>query len=208
MKTVYKIFIAIVLIFSCNLNFKASTILINVEDFEFNPGDFTINIGDTIKWAWDNSAGMHTTASTSIPAGALPWDQEISSLNPVFTYIPTIAGSYSYICSQHFSTGMFGHFTVLPASGIIEKWSGASFELNITNPVIEEFQLVYNIPETTLLKIRMFNILGEAIYSFVSTAQVAGKYSHTYMLPSLSKGMYLITLETKDRVLSKKVLLQ
>lgn len=207
MKTIYRIALAAVIFLTSNVNLKAMTVVVNVEDFEFNPGDFVINLGDSVKFMWDNSAGIHSTTSTTIPAGAAPWDQPISSINPVFIYVPTVSGSYHYNCSTHPSL-MIGQFTVMPSSGINDLPTLAFLSLNVTNPIINELNIIYDLSQTTTLSIKMFNVDGKVVYSFVSATQVPGKYAQSFALSNLSKGTYLVILETKDVVLSKKVLLQ
>lgn len=96
----------------------------------------TIELGDTIKWEWDN--GSHTTTSTTIPAGATAWDEPINSGSTTFIYVPSVAGTYNYKCTPHQAMGMVGSFTVIcnpPAapvvspSGPITSCSGDSASL-------------------------------------------------------------------------------
>ncbi len=117
----------------------------------------TLSLGDTVVWIWDN--GLHTTTSTTIPAGATPWDEVISSSSPSYMYVPTVPGIYNYKCIPHESMGMTGSFTVCsppavpaisPADPVIacagdsasllsaSSEAGATFQWNLNgNPINE-----------------------------------------------------------------------
>ena len=191
------------------LKSNATTLLINVEDFQFNPSNVTITLGDTIKWLWDNSAGAHTTTSTTIPGGAVAWDKQINSNTPVFIYVPTVTGIYNYQCTYHVGSGMTGHFIVQSASGISDIPAVTSMFLIGSNIVTNELNLTYSIPKASALTIKMFNISGKAEFTIVSSNQNAGIYTQTFPIPpGLVKGIHLITIETQDAILSKKIFIQ
>ncbi len=90
--------------------------MVTVADFAFTPSSLTAHSGDTIMWMWTN--GTHTTTSTAaIPAGATPWNSNISSATLSFMYVPTVLGTYNYICSIH-PTQMIASFTVVSAAEV------------------------------------------------------------------------------------------
>jgi plastocyanin len=203
MKKIYTFSITSLIICLCNLKSNATVITVNVEDFQFSPSDFTINLGDTVKWMWDNSAGAHTTTSTNIPPGAVAWNQQINQSAQTFTYVPTIGGSYNYHCSIH--SGMIGHFTVIASAGIQIIQPTTSMSLIGINSSTNELKLIYNISETSELQIRMYDILGNVLCTFFSSAQNAGTYTPTFIIPNFAKGIYVINLETKNSIISRKV---
>jgi plastocyanin len=88
--------------------------VISVGNYYFNPSSLSnVNLGDTIHWNWVN--GSHTTTSSSIPAGAASWDHPLNSSSTSFEYIPTVSGTYNYVCTPHAGMGMVGSFTVAAA---------------------------------------------------------------------------------------------
>ncbi|MBN2175655.1 MAG: hypothetical protein JW731_16110 [Bacteroidales bacterium] len=90
---------------------------ISTVNVEFIPSDIpNVEPGDIIRWIWVE--GNHTTTSTTIPEGAAPWDALLNSANQEFEYIPTVPGTYDYICVPHAGLGMVGSFTVLEPAGI------------------------------------------------------------------------------------------
>lgn len=104
------IFLTAVLLILVKITF-ATTQIVNVQNFSFAPSSFTINLGDTVKWVW--ISGVHTTTSTTIPSGAANWNHDInpSPANNSFIYVPSVAGTYNYLCDIH-PAQMPGSFTV------------------------------------------------------------------------------------------------
>jgi plastocyanin len=87
---------------------------VRVSNFVFTPANITANVGDTVTWMWQT--GMHTTTSTTIPAGARSWNAPIDSVNTRFRVKLRVAGTYNYQCNFHFAQGMVGTITVSAAS--------------------------------------------------------------------------------------------
>jgi plastocyanin len=90
---------------------NGATYTIKASNYEFDPANITVSVGDTIVWQWDG--GKHTTTSSKIPDGAASWDAEIKSSNKAYTYVVTVPGEYSYVCTPHVEMGMIGTITVL-----------------------------------------------------------------------------------------------
>jgi plastocyanin len=90
---------------------NAATYTIKASNYEFDPANLTVSVGDTIVWQWDG--GKHTTTSSKIPDGAASWDAELKSSNKTYTYVVTVPGEYSYVCTPHVEMGMIGTITVL-----------------------------------------------------------------------------------------------
>jgi plastocyanin len=104
--------IPVVLMFSLICSFSNGQVVhvVTVENFQFSPSTFSATIGDIVRFTWVN--GFHTSTSTSVPAGAAPWDQVISSATPTFDYTITATGAYAYKCTPHELMGMVGTFSV------------------------------------------------------------------------------------------------
>ena len=78
--------------------------------FQIAPRTISAQVGDIVIWHWVN--GMHTTTSTSVPVGALPWNSPIDSTHMQFRYRLQVAGTYQYQCNFHFAQGMRGTIVV------------------------------------------------------------------------------------------------
>ncbi len=201
-------FLFAVLLLIISLPSKAATVMVNVEDFEFDPSSFTINVGDEVMWMWDNSAGQHTTTSTNIPAGAASWDQEIKSSTPVFSYIATVPGNYDYVCLFHESMGMVGHFTVTGTTGINNASVMPAFSIYHANAVNGELNISYGVTQNSKLDLRIYDITGKTAGTFFSANKIAGTYNEKFPLTGLNRGIYFIRLETSGAIVTKKILIQ
>lgn len=208
MKKIYSIFLIAMLAGFTSLKSEAATIIVQVEDFEFDPAIFTISTGDSIMWMWDNSGGQHTTTSTLIPQGAAAWDEVISNNSPMFIYVPTVAGSYDYICSYHSSMGMIGHFTVLSASPVIEVSKSA--ELMLTGIIAGDQSVTvhYNLPQNTDVNISLFDAIGNLVKVLSFEKQPAGYYKERFPVSELRSGMYILSLETPESKVTRRVFAQ
>ncbi|MDO8550746.1 MAG: hypothetical protein Q7S39_11440, partial [Ignavibacteria bacterium] len=98
---------------------KATVINVSVADFAFSPTSFSVQVGDTI--VWTSVAGIHTTTSTSVPAGAAAWNYAFTGPGDTFTYVVQVEGVYEYWC------------------GIHATLMQASFSTQITLPFVEDF---------------------------------------------------------------------
>ena len=84
--------------------------VVTVADFQFTPSSLpNVISGDTIRWVW--VSGTHTTTSTSVPSGAMTWDQPIDATNTFYEYPATVVGMYNYYCMHH-PTTMIASFMV------------------------------------------------------------------------------------------------
>lgn len=134
-----RIILMLAFILPAGISSFATTFSVDVRNFEFSPSDLpTVRIGDTIHWEW--KAGDHTTTSTSIPAGAAAWDQPISVEFQSYEYVPTVLGTYNYVCTPHVSMGMTGSFTVTAAAGIPNGSSPVSLSL-YPNPASDRLMI-------------------------------------------------------------------
>jgi len=141
MKTKIYIFTAMILLAGILINYKvhATTHQVTVSDHVFTPSNLNVTVGDTITWIW--VSGTHTTTSTGIPASAASWDQPINSSSTTYSYKVTVAGSYNYQCSYHYSMGMIASFTasnpnntlaVSPSNQNV-SWAAGSTSFTVTS---------------------------------------------------------------------------
>ena len=110
-----KILLLTVAIAICSVSAaSAARIRVRVQNFTFQPATINARVGDVILWRFVN--GMHTTTSTSVPAGAPTWNAPIDSTHTQFRYRVRVAGTYQYQCNFHFAQGMVGTIVVSAAS--------------------------------------------------------------------------------------------
>ncbi|MFB6177929.1 MAG: plastocyanin/azurin family copper-binding protein, partial [Halobaculum sp.] len=79
---------------------------------KFDPADFTIQAGETVRWEWQASG--HNVAVESQPSGA-DWPGHADQLygsGHTYEYTFEVEGTYDYFCEPHKDFGMVGSFTV------------------------------------------------------------------------------------------------
>ncbi len=180
--------------FVCSSSF-ATKHNISVADFSFTPSSLTIPLGDTIVFNWVN--GTHTATSTSIPAGAAPFDAPISSGSVILTYVPTKVGSYAYICTPHSSMGMTGSFSVtFPTS--INQGNLPVFSVS-PNPARTNIQVQFSDYQSPT-RISIINIIGKELYNGVYTGSV------NINVENLPDGVYFIKIETLKKSYIQKLI--
>ena len=184
---------------------QAVTFTIGVQNYSFSPATVTVNTGDTIMWMWNG--GSHTTTSTQIPIGATAWNASLNSNESMFMYVPTIAGSYDYICQPHVSMGMGGHFTVVNTSGISENHLEG---VTLNTAVLGDDQLLvkFNLPTPSSVSVMLYNAIGNKVNTLLtSMKQPAGDYEEKFLLPSLKSGVYVLQVQTSEGMLTKRILI-
>ena len=100
--------LAVILLILMTTQSSATIYTINFSGTSFSPNSLSVSTGDTI--VWSGNFGAHNIQSSSVPSGAATFSQGANSLS----YIVTVAGSYSYLCTFH--AGMTGTFTATTAS--------------------------------------------------------------------------------------------
>jgi plastocyanin len=89
----------------------AATVTVSVRFTAFNPKDITVNVGDTVTWAFLESG--HDTVSTGT------WSSGIKPSGSTFSFTFTAAHAgrrFDYFCTPHRSIGMVGSVTVRAAA--------------------------------------------------------------------------------------------
>jgi plastocyanin len=94
MKTIFLLLLVLI-----SMNSSATVHRIKVSNFQFSPRRVNALVGDTILFVYKN--GFHTTTSTTIPAGAAPWDSPMDVNTTRYSYVLTVPGVYNYICLPH-----------------------------------------------------------------------------------------------------------
>ena len=203
MKKIYTVFFVLALTLNCHSLF-ATTYMISVTDNEFSPAELLeVHVGDTITWFWEAGSTTHTTTSTTIPDGAISWDSQLDHLNPAFTYIVMIPGSYDYECTIHASMGMVGHFNATEAIGINFPVAAAP-AIVITSLPGNMIQVTIDAEQLKTAEINIYNLAGNLVKSFVQTSSIRG----TYYLGNLPRGLYFVRAGDGIFVLTRKVVVQ
>ena len=89
----------LLLLLALNAQSFATIHRIRVSNFQFSPKRINAIVGDTILWVY--KGGFHTTTSTTIPAGAAPWDSPMDINTKSYAYVLKKRGVYKYVCLPH-----------------------------------------------------------------------------------------------------------
>jgi plastocyanin len=201
--------LALVLFFPFNL-FAQTEHIVLVRDFEFDPRDIEITLGDTVTWQWVD--GIHTTTSDAT-SGPDSWNSIISSGLQTFSFVISNEGLHRYYCVPHGGPngiGMAGTITAMkPASLNDEINALQTFEINqnYPNPFNPSTNITFKIGESDHVKLIVYNSLGDEIEALVDEYKNAGTYTYSFNAEDLASGVYFYKLITGNYTETRKMLL-
>jgi hypothetical protein len=84
-----------------------------------------------------------------------------------------------------------------------------SFELyqNYPNPFNSETSIIYRIPRSGIVKLKIYNVLGEEVTTIIDGYKESGNYNVSFDAGDLASGVYIYTMEFEERRISRKMLL-
>ena len=170
-----------------------------------NTTPLVIQLGDTVQWLpLDVPMMAHTITSTTIPAGAIAFDQVWNApADTFFQYVPLVVGTYNFECTPHASMNMNGSIVVQAAAGITANQAQTNISV-YPNPSTGQFQFsIDNSKSAKSSKIEIFNAQGEKIYQSFFTNTSFG-----IDLSDQSKGIYFINFYDGQTIRAKKIVIQ
>jgi plastocyanin len=174
----------------------------------FTPPDLTINVGDTVRW--ENQSGFHNVVAddgsfTNGPASTSAW-----TYDRVFTTV----GDFRYYCVIHGGpggVGMSGIIRVInPAVGVNKNTSQPDrflVEQNYPNPFNPTTTIRYALPQSGLVTVKVFNILGEELATVVNGVESAGAHEIQFNAANLPSGIYFYRVQDGNVTQTKRMLL-
>ena len=116
-----------------------------------------------------------------------------------------IAGKYSYRLRQFDLDGNSKYSEVRA----VEVEGPLSFELsqNFPNPFNPTTEINYQIAQTNLVMLKLYDVLGNEIQTIVNEVQKTGSYSVTINTHNLASGTYFYKLESGKFIKVRKMLL-
>jgi hypothetical protein len=102
------------------------------------------------------------------------------------------------------------HLSVSNTVGIeADKQIPKEFKLsqNYPNPFNPTTTIKFDLPKTSKVSLKVFNILGEEVVTLVSYRLSAGSYSYEWDATNLASGVYLYRLQAGDYVETRKMVL-
>jgi len=175
--------------------------VVNVQNYSFFPYNLThVTAKDTIQWIWVE--GVHTTTSTEIPEGALDWDYPITQQEPSAIVIPTVNGTYQYVCTLH-SPVMNGTFTVSGALGVSSPGNVPEIRL-FPNPAADQITVLTSVDNIESL--RIFDMNGKKVGE-LSLGKQPWISAHSIDLSNYPPGVFFFefTLDSNRKKIVKVV---
>jgi hypothetical protein len=159
--------------------------------------DYTVaSVPDASEYTWQIDPLEAGTISGHTTTGNVQW-------NMSYLGTATISVKASNECGESdYSEGY--QVTVDNTTAIHELVDGMDMRI-YPNPSNGTFVLDLNSEESQRLDIKVFNTIGDIVFS-ESGIQFNGKYNKTLDLSNLSEGMYFLQINTQNRLLTKKLI--
>jgi hypothetical protein len=78
---------------------------------------------------------------------------------------------------------------------------------NYPNPFNPNTNISFYLPQSSIVKLEVFNVLGESVETIANEELSSGFHSVTFNASNLASGIYLISLQTSQIILMKKMIL-
>lgn len=82
-----------------------------------------------------------------------------------------------------------------------------SLQQNYPNPFNPNTKINFSIPEQTIVKLKIFNAIGQEVATILNTELAAGNHTVDFNAESLSSGVYFYRIETPNFTSTKKMIL-
>jgi hypothetical protein len=105
----------------------------------------------------------------------------------------------TFVILLNYQTGIFHEGTNPPVS--------YSLSQNYPNPFNPTTAIIYQLPVNSLVRLKIYDVLGREVQTLVDRRQNAGSYSVNFKANNLPSGVYFYRLETGSYNYTKKLLL-
>ena len=115
------------------------------------------------------------------------------------------SGKYAYRLKQIDNDGSFSYSQVVETDVTVNLTY--SLGQNYPNPFNPTTKISYTIPETGLVTLKVYNVVGETVAELINQTQEAGKYEVEFSGSGLSNGVYFYELKAHGFSSVKKLML-
>ena len=115
------------------------------------------------------------------------------------------SGNYAYRLKQIDNDGSFSYSQVVETDVTVNLTY--SLGQNYPNPFNPTTKISYTLPETGLVTLKVYNIVGETVAELINQTQEAGKYEVEFSANGLSNGVYFYELKANGFTSVKKLML-
>ncbi len=193
-----------VCVLAVSLQMSATIHIVNQQGNTFSPADFTVLVGDTVRFEWNN--GSHNTVSTDVPAGAATWNSPLNSGNQSYDYEVTVAGSYAYVCTFH--AGQDGVFTAEAAPNSVQNVNRAAIEMNVRTTANGNLTVHVLNASGDKATVTMLDITGREVATLHQGVIASDDFTIRQDVSAFQRGIYFVRFQEGSRVSTRKVLVQ
>ena len=122
-----------------------------------------------------------------------------------FTDNKVTAGSYTYRLKQMDFDGTFEYSPEVEVD--VTAPLEFALEQNYPNPFNPSTTIKYSVAQDGLVKLAVYNLLGEEVTTLVNATQKAGRYEVVFDASKLASGVYVYRIETPNFISAKKLML-
>jgi hypothetical protein len=115
-----------------------------------------------------------------------------------------LSGKSQYRLKQIDKDGAFQYSKTIEIGSVILKYDLAQ---NYPNPFNPSTLIAYSIPKSSMVILKIYNVLGKQITTLVNENQQAGNYKVNFDARGLSNGVYFYKIQAGNFVEIKKMLL-
>ena len=113
------------------------------------------------------------------------------------------SGKYSYRLKQIDSDGQFEYSSELNV--VIEVPTDYRLEQNFPNPFNPSTAIKFSIPESGMVKLTVYNLLGQEVKTLVEEQRQASSYTELFDASGLNSGIYFYEIRVNSFILTKKM---
>ncbi|MCB8999033.1 MAG: T9SS type A sorting domain-containing protein [Bacteroidales bacterium] len=177
------------------------TYTVTASGFSFTPATIDAFTGDNIVFQVGSAHPVIQVSQTTYNSnGNTALSGGFSFPSGTGTFVPVEAGTYYYVCANHFSSGMKGKINVsFPLS--LQKNTNENAYTVYPNPASENI-IFRNSKNEVPDIIRIYDITGNEVYKF--SGLNASESDDLLDISSLKKGMYIICGEEKGQIFTSK----
>ena len=186
------------------MQMSATIHIVNQQGLTFSPADFTVTVGDTVRFQWNN--GSHNTVSIDIPTGAALWNSPLNSGNQTYDYEVTVAGSYFYLCTFH--TGQEGVFTAEAAPNTVQNVHRAAIEMNVRTTANGNLTVHVMNASGDKATVTMLDITGREVATIHQGVIASDDYTIRQDVSAFQRGIYFVRFQQGARVSTRKIVVQ
>ena len=191
-------------VFAVSLQAYATIHVVNQQGLTFSPADFSVTVGDTVRFRWNN--GTHNTVSTQVPAGAATWNSPLNSGNQSYDYKVTVAGNYAFECTFH--NGQDGIFTAVAGPTNVQIIQSDIAEMSVRS--VSGGSLFISMMHATgdRVSVTMLDITGREVATLYQGVIASEDFTIRHDVSAFQRGIYFVRFQQGARITTRKVLIQ